>query len=212
VTSARERADDRIEFVLFDLGGVLVDVGGVSQMRTLAHIDSDDELWERWLTSPWVRHFERGHCSADDFAVGMVTEWHLDLTPEEFLDNMSGWMTGPMPGVAALLEETRKRVPIACLSNINAMHWDRLCAEGDAFDAFAHRFLSFEIGMVKPDVEFFDYIGATLAVPRHQILFLDDNSLNVNAAEACGFSAQKVQGVDQARAALIDAGVLVGGA
>ena len=39
-----------IEFVLFDLGGVLVDPGGVGPMRELSRIGTDEELWARWLS------------------------------------------------------------------------------------------------------------------------------------------------------------------
>lgn len=62
-----------IDIVLFDLGGVLIEFGGVEAMRALAGIDSDDELWRRWLTCRWVRSLERGDCSPADFAGGMVS-------------------------------------------------------------------------------------------------------------------------------------------
>ena len=48
-----------IDVVLFDLGGVLVDFGGVEAMKELSGITDDDELWHRWLTCRWVREFER---------------------------------------------------------------------------------------------------------------------------------------------------------
>jgi hypothetical protein len=84
-----------IDVVLFDLGGVLVDFGGVGPMRTLAKIDSDEELWQRWLTCPWVRCFESGQCSAEEFATGVVDEWELELSPESFLDAFGRWPGGP---------------------------------------------------------------------------------------------------------------------
>ena len=61
-------ADRAIEIVLFDLGGVLIELDGVASMRELTGIESDDELWRRWLGCRWVRSYERGGCSADDFA------------------------------------------------------------------------------------------------------------------------------------------------
>jgi hypothetical protein len=51
---------DTIDLVLFDLGGVLIELGGVAAMMELAGIDTDDELWLRWLSCRWVRTFERG--------------------------------------------------------------------------------------------------------------------------------------------------------
>ena len=52
-----------IDIVLFDLGGVLVDLGGVASMKDLAGIDDEEEIWQRWLTCRWVRGFERGECT-----------------------------------------------------------------------------------------------------------------------------------------------------
>ena len=64
--------ESAIEVVLFDLGGVLFDFGGVEPMKSLSGIEHDDEIWRRWLGCPWVRTFERGSCSADQFAEGVV--------------------------------------------------------------------------------------------------------------------------------------------
>jgi HAD superfamily hydrolase (TIGR01509 family) len=77
-------------------------------------------------------------------------------------------------------------------------------------DAFAYRFLSFELRLVKPDAAIFDAVAARLPVPRRLVLFLDDNVRNVEAAEDAGFSARHVRGIGAARDALVAAGVLGG--
>jgi glucose-1-phosphatase len=200
--------DEGIDIVLFDLGGVLIEVGGVGPMRALANIDSDEALWQRWLTSPWVRRFERGHCSAEDFAAGMVVEWGLDLSADDYLDRLRSWMDVPLPGAGDLLDQVRQLVPIGCLSNMNAVHWDVITTRSTAFDHFTYRFLSFELGLVKPDAELFDTIAARLPVVPARVLFLDDNTMNVEAAAAAGFVARRVQGLDQARRTLVDMAVL----
>ncbi len=87
-----------MQVVLFDLGGVLIELGGVASMRELTGIDSDDELWRRWLGCPWVRRFESGQCSADEFAAGVVADWQLTVAPQVFLDAFEAWPVGPFPG------------------------------------------------------------------------------------------------------------------
>jgi glucose-1-phosphatase len=200
--------DQPIDIVLFDVGGVLVDFGGVDPMRALARIDSDDELWRRWLTCPWVRRFERGHCSPDDFAAGMVDTWHLAISPPEFLASFESWPGAPMEGAAELLGEAQRARPTGCLSNTNALHWESCFAHWPLFAGFAHRFLSFEMGMVKPDPEIYDAVAASLAVAPGRILFLDDNVLNVEAAASAGFQAVGVRGPQEARHELEAAGVI----
>lgn len=41
--------------IVFDLGGVLIELAGVSRMlELLGHRLTPDELWVKWLTSPSV--------------------------------------------------------------------------------------------------------------------------------------------------------------
>ncbi len=61
---------------------------------------------------------------------------------------------------------------------------------------------------MKPDAAIFEAVAARLPVPRHRVLFLDDNAVNVDAAAATGFAALHVRGLSAARAALVETGVL----
>lgn len=40
-----------VELVLFNLSGVLIEVSGVRAILELAGIESEQELWRRWLTA-----------------------------------------------------------------------------------------------------------------------------------------------------------------
>ena len=197
-----------VDAVVFDLGGVLADVAGVARMRALAAVDSDEQVWQRWLTCEWVRRFERGRCDPDDFAAGVVAEWELAVTAEEFLDEFRGWLVGPLPGATELVAEVRREVPVALLSNTNRVHWEAGADRWPLLREFDHTFLSFQLGLVKPDPEVFGHVVTQLGHPPDRLLFLDDNDLNVDAARACGLQAQRVRGVDEARSVLSAAGVL----
>ncbi len=207
------RAD--IAFVLFDLGGVLIRVGGVGPMRELSGIESDEELWSRWLGCPWVRRLEAGQCGGEEFAAGVVAEWGLTVSPDDFLSGFVAWQGGPYPGAEELVGQVkaggrdgRGGVGVGCLSNTNAVQWGAHFERLPLVDAFEYRFLSFELGLVKPDSEIFEAVAARLPVSAAQVLFLDDNAVNVEAATAGGFRARRVQGPDEARRALVEVGVL----
>jgi glucose-1-phosphatase len=196
------------EVVIFDLGGVLADVSGVSAMRTLAGLDTDDELWQRWLTCPWVRRFERGGCSPEEFAAGMVEEWALRISPDNYLDRFRDWLGLPFPGAEALVEATAAQITAGCLSNTNPVHWNHHISTWPLMGHFEHRFLSYELGLLKPDRDVFDHVAAQMGVTAERIFFLDDNALNVDAATDAGWHAHHVRGVEQARRALVAAGIL----
>lgn len=191
-----------IAAVVFDLGGVLAEFSGVATMRELAGIRSDEELWERWLGCDWVRRFERGQCSPEDFAEGMVGEWRLPMTGAEFLRTFGDWVQEPYAGAEELVADTARRVPVAMLSNMNAVHWDRAVSAWPLVKRFDHVFTSFQLGLIKPDVEVFRHVVDALGVAPEQIFFVDDNAINVEGAKVAGLSAQTVRGVAEARDAV----------
>ena len=197
-----------VDLVLFDLGGVLIEVAGVRAMLELTGIASEEELWRRWLTCRWVRRFESGRCSEADFAAGVVADWQLELSPAAFLAAFQDWPTGPLPGAAELVAQTRASVATGCFSNTNALHWHDHIAAWPLAGLFDYRFLSFELGLLKPDTAAFAQVAELLDVPAERVLFLDDNAVNVAGAAAAGFQAARAAGVHEARQRLAEAAVL----
>ncbi len=196
-----------IEIVLFDLGGVLIELSNSQTMGRFLGDHPEEEVWRRWLGCPWVRRFERGHCSADDFARGMVESWSMAATPEVFLEAFIRWPRGLMPGARELADAARSRITIGCLSNTNALHAERHASEEAVYDLFDHRFLSHEIGLVKPDREVYDHVLAELGCPAANVLFFDDNQINVDGARAAGLRAERVRGLAEVRSALAHHGL-----
>ena len=197
-----------VDLVLFDLGGVLIEVPGVHVMLELTGIASEEELWRRWLACRWVRSFESGGCSAAEFAAGVVADWQLKLSPAAFLEGFQAWPAGPLPGAAELVTQTRASVATGCFSNTNALHWRDHIARWPLTGLFDHRFLSFELGLVKPDTAAFAQVAERLKVPAERVLFIDDNAVNVAGAAAAGFQAARAAGVAEARQRLAEAAVL----
>ena len=197
-----------VDLVLFDLGGVLIEISGVRAMLELTGIESEEELWRRWLTCRWVRRFESGGCSETEFAAGVVADWQLDLSAAAFLEAFRDWPAGPLPGAVELVAQTRASVTTGCFSNTNPLHWHDHIATWPLAGLFDHRFLSFELGLLKPDVAAFERVADLLEVPAERVLFLDDNVVNVTGAAAAGFQATRVAGVGEARQCLAEAAVL----
>ncbi len=88
-------------------------------------------------------------------------------------------------GVVDLVRALRSHFIIALLSNGTSRLRSDLAAHGIA-DDFDFIFNSAEVGLGKPDVEIFAFVGRTLDVAPHEWLFIDDISANVAAANAVG--------------------------
>jgi len=199
---------EQIEIVLFDIGGVLARFSGISVLRELTGAASETEVARRWLMSPSVRRFESGACTDHEFAAGMVAEWELPYSAEEFLAIFPTWLEDPFDGAEQMIRDASARVGVGCLSNTNSLQWRGTISQWPLSRYFEYRFLSFELGAVKPDPEIYELAIARLPAPPENVLFLDDNPPNVAHAQAIGLRAEQVGGVAQARAVLERYGVL----
>ncbi|MGH1504896.1 MAG: HAD family hydrolase [Acidimicrobiales bacterium] len=196
-----------IDAVMFDMGGVLVELGPLTDLIGDAPLDAD-EFWQRWLTSRAVRDFERGRVDAATFAAAVVDDLGLSVSAEVFLERFEAWPRGFFAGAEALVREVAQRCVTGVVSNTNSRHWHHQ-RDGAAMRAlFERRFLSFELDLIKPDEDYFEYLLADLALAPESVLFLDDNQLNVDGARAMGLRAEVVRGPAQARVAVEVHGVL----
>jgi HAD superfamily hydrolase (TIGR01509 family) len=202
-----------ISVVLFDVGGVLVELSGMETMiGWLGTGITAEELWVKWLRSSAVRQFETGGSEASDFALHVTREFQLDIEPAFFLKSFEGWPLGLYPGVMEMLARIPSRYRRALLSNSNALHWPRILDEMGLGAAFEHHFASHLTGKIKPDNAAFEDVVATLKCSPREVLFLDDNRLNVDAAQSLGMQAVRVVGPVEAQRVLIEFGIIDGDA
>src|ERR1700719_2242221 len=159
--TAGPATDTRV--LLFDVGGVLVELSGVETMLGwLGGSITTDELWRMWLQSKSVREFETGRLAPDEFAAGVIAEFGLPVEPQQFLTSFTGWPTGLFPGTLEMLARIPSSYRRALLSNINVLHWTRVVDELQLGPAFEHHFASHLTGRIKPDAEAFEHVVAEL--------------------------------------------------
>ncbi len=182
--------------LLFDLGGVLIRTRAKERLGTLL---SGTRTWpqiqQALLDDPNFAAFERGQRSPAAFAQGFVDAFDLELSPTEFLEDFRTWPLGFYSGAEALLGSLRQHYSVACLSNINSVHW-----RDEWADRFDRVFASHQLGLVKPEAALFELVLDEL--PAGPVCFFDDAEANVQAASAAGMLAFQVRGFDELVAAL----------
>jgi FMN phosphatase YigB (HAD superfamily) len=149
-----------------------------------------------------------GGCSPQEFSEGFVAEWKLHVPPEQFLEIFEAWPIGPFSGSVGLLADVQGSVPIGCCSNTNVVHWAYQSQEWPMLEMFDYTFLSFELGLVKPDRELFAAVAEQVPAEPDRVLFLDDVALNADAARSFGFRSEQVRGPEECRAVLAGIGLL----
>jgi FMN phosphatase YigB (HAD superfamily) len=193
----------RIDAILFDLGGVLIELAGVEQMLAWCpDVPGIDALWQRWLRSPAVRRYETGATTRAGFAGEIIDEFGLPVDADAFLQAFAYWPRTLFPGATTLLSSLSPRYRLASVSNTNEFHWERFQREWSLDTFFHHNFPSHQVGKLKPDADYFHHVIEALGVAPEHVLFVDDNALNVEAAARLGIVACRVVGVDGAREAL----------
>ncbi len=199
----------KVEILLFDIGGVLVELGGIETMlEWTGRKYTAEGIMEVWLASPAVRLFESGQSDRIEFAGQIVKEFSLPVSVDTFLAEFEGWPTQTFPGVKQLLKNLKPHYRLVSLSNTNEIHWPRIMDTLGLKSFFDHQFPSHLTGLMKPDGEAFLKVIDDLKVYPESILFFDDSRTNIEKAQQIGLNAIRVQGSKEVESALFNAGLM----
>lgn len=196
-----------IQAVVFDMGGVVVKLASLADVLAGADL-SPEEIWERWILSDAVRSFEGGHCGVHEFADQLIGELGVELDRDELIERFMNFPQGLYDGAEAMVAAVRDRVTTGVLSNTNGLHWEQQIDHERIQPLFDKRYLSYEMGLLKPDAAIYEAVVADLGLPAAQVFFIDDNQVKVDGALAVGMQAALAKGPVEATAALRSVGVL----
>lgn len=189
--------EQHAKLLLFDIGGVFVQLTGVDQMLAWTEgIHTEAELWKLWTESKAVKDFETGLIGPGIFGQTLVDEFSLPVDGPTFLNAFIEWTTCPYPGFREVMKRLNGGHQTASLSNTNELHWDNLCRSIHIDALFQHNFPSHKLGCIKPDPKAFFHVLEKLGVSASETLFFDDTQANIDAARALGIQAHRVCGVD----------------
>lgn len=178
--------------LLFDLGGVVVDFRGPERLHALTRGAHDlGVLRTTWGALPELDGLERGGVSPEAFADAFMAKWKIDGSRAAFLHDFKHWVVGVLDDAPERIAALGGDYRLACLSNLNPLHWAR-CVELGVGELFDDKFLSFEMGLRKPEAEIYAAVIAALGVAPDEIFFFDDVEGNVAAARAAGMNAERV--------------------
>lgn len=182
-----------VQHLVSDLGGVLVQLEWQERVsRLLNRAIAIEELHHLWVNAVSVSQFETGKISFEDFGRAFVEEFQLGLDPTLIQQEFLAIVREPMPGVNEVLQQLHHHFTLSLLSNTNPAHYERLVSQYDFFHYFDHRFLSYQIGLLKPQPAIFQYVINQLQADPQDILFFDDGARNVDQARRLGIKAFQV--------------------
>lgn len=185
----------RVEVLLFDLGGVLIDIDG---QRVFAHwarcagVDAAT-LRSRFAMDEAYHQFERGELDAAAYFATLRIRLGIDIPDADFLAGWNAMLVGEKSGIRAVLARAAAQHPLYLFSNTNSVHHAVWGADyATMLSPFARLFVSSEIGRRKPEPAAFHYVAEAIGRPPENILFFDDSAENVDGARAVGMPAVHV--------------------
>lgn len=184
-----------IKNLLFDLGGVIMDIDKsncVASYRRLGLRDAESFFGEFSQKGPFMA-LEEGAITPAEFHEALRPSLPDGVTDAEIDAAFCDFLTGIPVRRLVALEKWRGRFGIYLLSNTNEIMWDSRIAEEfrkagrEREDYFDGMVTSFEARSLKPAREIFDYAVSKLGIVPEETLFLDDSERNLEAAAALGF-------------------------
>ncbi|MCG6936724.1 MAG: HAD family phosphatase [Gammaproteobacteria bacterium] len=186
---------NRITTILFDLGGVLIQLHGMPfKPSWLPDGKLDADVWTHWKNSDAVSRFETGQIDGNQFARQFIDEVGLVVGEDEFIEHFMRWPARLFPGVPAMLEELAQSYRLAALSNSNALHWPKVMQDMRLQVFIPDCISSHQIRVMKPGRQAFEAALQRLNLQPEETLFLDDLQVSIDMARELGMQAVKVTG------------------
>ena len=189
--------DKKIRNIVFDLGGVLLNLdfkAAINGLQEAGFANVKEQLLA-FDRNGIFQKFELGEMSADEFRTAIRENSTIELTDEE-VDNLWNAMLLEIPREKLeLILELRGKYMVYLLSNTNSIHWDHVCKNAFNYrgfrveDYFEETFLSYEMHLAKPDKAIFEKVLHDANLLAEETLFIDDSEANCKAAQEVGIHA-----------------------
>ncbi len=178
----------KIDTIIFDLGGVLIDVKSDKEWleEDLLPIFHHDKF-EHLFTNNFFKHFETGKVSAQDF-IQKLKSIALDrnCTSETILMHWNGLLKEIPKERIDLLKRLKEKYKLLLISNTDELHLQAVrkyisekFGKETLEDYFHHCYYSFKIGLRKPHKEIYEWVIQKEQLQVSSCLYLDDKSANL---------------------------------
>ena len=186
-----------IKNILFDLGGVILDINVQATLKQFYELGFPAELMQfpNSMTTDLYFKYETGKLNTEQFRNQIRKAAGVEMTDRAFDEAWSAMLVRFPEERVALLNELSKRYKLYMLSNTSALHvkvFEKmyLASAGESMhQVFDKIYYSHEIGWHKPDREAWEYVIKDAAINPEETLFLDDNIHNIKASQELGFKA-----------------------
>lgn len=184
-----------VKNLLFDLGGVIMDIRRENCVKALEQLEVSGigEMLGVYCQQGAFLQLEEGKITPAEFRDYVRGKSARTLSDEEIDTAFDAFLVGIPVARLHALESLRNHYKIYVLSNTNAIMYNQgirreFEKDGkhreDYFDGIC---TSFEEGVAKPDRRIFEAVVRKFGIRPEETLFFDDSQTNLDAASQLGF-------------------------
>ena len=183
-----------MKYFVFDLGGVLsVPMVSKKLYEQIKWKVSYEEFLDKFNNSEESIKVHKGEISTKEFFEYLKRYMDDNITLEEFKNkyvNNNKFFNDTIEIIKKLKNLGYK---VYLLSNLKEIDYEKFIKHFDV-SIFDELFLSFKLGMLKPNDDIYQYVINKLNTKPENIYFFDDNKENVDGAIRNGINAYQVTG------------------
>jgi 2-haloacid dehalogenase len=180
-----------VSAVVFDIGRVLVEWDMRILIRKLIADEAEVEhIYANVLSLDWHFQHDAGVALAEMVPARIAEFPQYAAVIQAYSTRFNETIPGPVPGSLELVEELHERgVPLYAITNFGDEFWAAFSPTQPILSRFRDIIVSGIEKIAKPDPAIYRLAEQRFGHPAAEMLFIDDNRDNVEAARACGWEA-----------------------
>ena len=198
----------KIQVVVFDLGRVLVHIDFDAFPRSLGIDPKQAHRSDKEAVEQLVLQYERGQLTTDCFLDLLNEVFEHRYSKEQLLTAWNAIIGKENTSMLPIVDAIQPRYETAILSNTSPSHFQKAFETTSIIKKFSKRFLSYEMGAMKPSFTVYRRLVKDLPAEASSILFIDDVPENIESAQKYGIVAILYEGVDKLEKDLQKIGIL----
>lgn len=188
----------------FDIGGVLIQYEpGLLAKKIADKANIKLEAAFSLFDTGFLLDAETGKIGSEEFFRNQINKVLKDWTYQGWIQEFSDHYLINKPGMNLFLELKKNGYRVYLLSNLAEYHKIAIEMKYPEFFTLADiNFLSYEIGLHKPNIEIYQYVFKRIKTKPRDCIFIDDILENVQGAQSIGmigihYSNKKVKEIKE---------------
>ena len=189
--------------IIFDMGGVLVHLDWEQVCAPLAGLSAKNAASVRRevVNGPIVKTAMTGQVGPEGFHAALCERLEIELPYQDFL-RIWVRLLRANGEIVPLVERLKPVHSLVLASNTDPIHYTYSNQHFEVLGHFEQRFLSYELGLLKPEPAFFRHVLGSLGVEADDCVFIDDSLENVESARGVGMTALHFTGYQNLQSSL----------